>query len=414
MQELRESAGERAGPDRWGGVTRQQWRVLIAATLGWTLDGMDVMLYAFALPAVQREFALTSGQAGALASVTLLSSAVGGAVFGLLADRYGRARMLVYSILIYSLCTGLTATAGSVPQLVLWRALLGIGLGGEWSAGAVLVAETWPAAHRGKAIGLMQSGWAVGYLLAASLGALVLPRWGWRPLFALGCLPALLALWVRRRVPEPATFTGQRASGRARFTGRIRRDIVVASSMCACLLFAYWGLFTWVPTYLASPVERGGAGLGVLKSFLWIVPLQVGAFLGYSLFGVLADRFGRRPVFIAFVLAAAALVPMYGLVGRRTGLLLFLGPLVGFFGHGYFSVFGALLAELFPTGVRATAQGLCYNAGRALSALAPFTLGVVADRRGIGVALALTAGFYILGAALMLLLPETRAREVQG
>ena len=170
-------------PGRWGGVTRLQWRVLIAATLGWTLDGMDVMLYAFALPAVQREFGLSSGQAGALASVTLLSSAVGGAGFGLLADRYGRARMLVYSILIYSLCTGLTASASSVPQLVLWRALLGIGLGGEWSAGSVLVAETWPAAHRGKAIGLMQSGWAIGYLLAASLAA------------ALGCRASRQNTW---------------------------------------------------------------------------------------------------------------------------------------------------------------------------------------------------------------------------
>jgi MFS family permease len=333
-------------------------------------------------------------------------------VFGWLADRYGRARMLVYSILIYSLCTGLTATAGSVLQLVCWRALLGIGLGGEWSAGSVLVAETWPAAHRGKAIGLMQSGWAVGYLLAASLAAVVLPRWGWRPLFAVGCLPALLALWVRWRVPEPAT--GPRGPLGARLDRRNWRDIGVASAMCACLLFAYWGLFTWVPTYLASPVARGGAGLGAAKSFWWIAPMQIGAFLGYALFGVLADRLGRRPVFIAFVLAAAALVPVYGLLGHRPGLLLLLGPLVGFFGHGYFSVFGALLAELFPTAVRATAQGLCYNAGRAVSALAPFTLGVVADRRGIGLALALTAGFYILGAAFMLLLPETRAKDVRG
>ena len=394
------------------GISGGQWRVLVAATLGWMLDGMDVMLYAFALPAVQKEFALSSPQAGGLASVTLLSSALGGTVFGVLADRYGRARMLVYSILIYSLCTGLTATAGSVAQLTLWRVLLGIGLGGEWSAGSVLVAETWPAAQRGKAIGLMQSGWAVGYLLAAALAALVLPRWGWRPLFAVGCLPALLAVWVRWRVPEPTTFVAQAQRPRVRLDRRMARDIVVASAMCGCLLFAYWGLFTWVPAFLASPVARGGAGLGVAKSFLWIAPMQVGAFVGYALFGVLADRWGRRPVFIAFVLCATALVPIYGLLGQKPGVLLLLGPLVGFFGHGYFSVFGALLAELFPTAVRATAQGLCYNAGRAVSALAPFILGMVADRRGIGSALALTAGFYILGAALMLLLPETRAREV--
>ncbi len=395
-------------------ITPVQWRVLLAAGLGWALDGMDVMLYAFALPAVQREFGLTAGAAGALASATLLFSAVGGTAFGVLADRWGRARMLVYSILIYSLCTGLTATAGSVAQLLLWRSLLGLGLGGEWSTGSVLVAETWPAAHRGKAIGLLQSGWAIGYLLAALLAALLLPRWGWRGLFAVGCLPALLALWVRRRIPEPATRAEAQPWPPLLLLKQSQGRIFIASTMCACLLFAYWGLFTWVPTYLASPVARGGAGLGVVKSLGWIAPMQLGAFVGYVSFGFLADRFGRRPVFVGFVLAAAVLVPVYGLVGRHPGLLLALGPFIGFFGHGYFSVFGALLAELFPTAVRATAQGLCYNAGRALSALAPMSLGVLADRHGIGLALTLTAGFYILGAALMLLLPETRAREVQA
>lgn len=410
---MAQSASEQTSGFWPRGVTPLQWRVLIAAGLGWALDGMDVMLYAFALPAVQKEFGLSAGAAGALASVTLLSSAIGGTAFGVLADRFGRTRMLVYSILIYSLCTGLTATAGSVAQLVLWRALLGLGLGGEWSAGSVLVAETWPAAHRGKAIGLLQSGWAVGYLLAALLAAVILPRWGWRSLFAVGFLPALLALWVRRRIPEPVHPPGPPTVPRAQLLRRVRGRIFIASALSACLLFAYWGLFTWVPTYLASPVARGGAGLGVVRSLAWIGPMQVGALLGYVLFGVLADRFGRRPVFIGFVLAAAVLVPVYGLASRWPGLLLALGPFIGFFGHGYFSVFGALLAELFPTSIRATAQGLCYNAGRALSALAPFSLGVIADRHGIGVALTLTAGFYILGALLMLLLPETRAREVQ-
>jgi MFS family permease len=186
----------------------------------------------------------------------------------------------------------------------------------------------------------------------------------------------------------------------------------VATLLAAALLFAYWGLFTWIPTYLSAPVAKGGAGLSLLRSTAWIVPLQIGAFLGYLLFGVLADRFGRRPVFLVFVLAAAAIVPAYGLAARSESALLALGPLVGFFGHGYFSVFGALLAEMFPSSIRGTAQGLCYNAGRATSALAPFAIGALADRHGLGAALASTAALYLLGGALIFALPETRGEEL--
>ena len=178
--------------------------------------------------------------------------------------------------------------------------------------------------------------------------------------------------------------------------------------MTSCVLFAYWGLFTWVPGYLSSPVSRGGAGMSLVQSTGWIVPMQIGAFLGYTLFGFLADRFGRRPVFLAFVLCAALLVPMYGQWGTRPAALMLMGPLIGFFGHGYFSVFGAMLAELFPAAIRATAQGLCYNVGRAASALAPFTIGALADRFGIGSALAFTSVFFAAGGALIFLLPETK------
>ena len=333
-------------------------RALVAALLGWMLDGMDVMLYAFALGAIRREFGLSAAGAGALASVTLLTSALGGGLLGVLADRLGRARVLVWSILLYSVCTAATASAHTLAELVLWRALVGLGLGGEWSAGAVLVAESFPAAHRGKAIGLVQSGWAIGYVLAALLSAAVLPRYGWRPLFVLGLLPALLAAWVRRAVEEPEVWrraceNGPEAGAGAVPLGRLlspplRRRAVVATLLTTCLLVAYWGLFTWVPSYLAAPVREGGAGLDAVRSLGFIVPMQVGAFLGYTLFGVLADRFGRRPVFVAFVLGAAVAVPAFALAGARPGLLWLLSPIVGFCGHGYFSVFGALLAELFP------------------------------------------------------------------
>lgn len=400
----------------YASVTAEQWKSLLAAMLGWALDAMDVMLYAFALTAIKSEFHLSSATAGALASATLLASAFGGIFFGMLADRIGRARALMYSILVYSLFTGLTATAGSLPELVLWRAMVGIGLGGEWSAGSVLVSETWSAEHRGKAIGLMQSGWALGYIMAAMLSAAIIPRYGWRPLFVAGILPALLAAWIRKNVAEPRVWV-ERAAGKPQIAdlGAVlrRRTTIAAIIMTTCVLFAYWGLFTWVPAFLSSPVEAGGAGLTVFKSSIWIIPMQIGAFLGYTLFGQLSDRLGRRPPFIGFLVVAAVLVPVYGLAGRHETTLLILGPLLGFFGHGYFSVFGAMLAELFPTRVRATAQGLVYNSGRAVSALAPYSIGALADSWGIGGALAVTSAFFLAGAGLMLLLPETRGTELE-
>ena len=424
------------------------WRALFAAFLGWMLDGMDVMLYAFALTSLQKEFGLSPAVLGGVASATLVTSAIGGIAAGALADRFGRARVLSWSILVYSLMTAGTATAQGLASLLVWRALVGFGLGAEWSAGSVLVAETWPARRRGAAIGFVQSGWAIGYLAAAGVSALLLPTHGWRVLFLAGVFPALLTVWIRRHVEEPEVWrrrsagagtpagaqstppapvagspevgahqdgdAGLTAAERFRIILRppLRRYTLVATGMGAALLFAYWGLFTWIPAYLSSPVERGGAGLGLVKSAAWIAPMQIGAFLGYNLFGLVADRIGRRPAFLFFVLGAAAIVPAYGLASRQPAMLLALGPLVGFFGHGYFSLFGAMLAELFPAGVRATAQGLCYNTGRAISALAPFGIGAAADRLGFGVALALTSMLYLVGGALIFLLPETRGREL--
>jgi MFS family permease len=399
-------------------VTPMQWRCLWAAFLGWALDGMDILLYAFALGAIRDEFGMNAAAAGGLASATLVASAVGGVAFGILADRFGRVRLLIVSILTYSVFTALMATARSLPELVVWRTLVGLGLGGEWATGSVLVSETWPAAHRGKAIGFVQSGWAIGYILAAACAALVLPRFGWRALFVVGILPALVTLWIRRRIPEPEIWRAHRtatpSAGAARaalatiLRPPFRRRLAIASTTTACVLFAYWGLFTWIPTFLASPLDAGGAGLGIVRSATWIVPMQIGAFIGYTLFGFGADRFGRRPTFAAYLLGAAAVVPIYCLWARSEWVLLALGPLVGFFGHGYFSVFGSLLSEMFPTRVRATAQGFAYNSGRAVSALAPYTIGALADHAGLGVALACTSAFFLVGAAASGFLPETR------
>jgi MFS family permease len=414
---------ERRGPASLAGAGPAARRALFAAFLGWMLDGMDIMLYAFALRAIQEEFGLSSAAVGGLASLTLLTSAAGGILAGLLADRFGRARVLVWSILVYSVCTGGTATASSLGALMVWRSLVGFGLGAEWSAGSVLVSETWPAASRGRAIGFVQSGWAIGYMLAALLAALIMPHYGWRRLFLIGVVPALLAVWIRRHVEEPEAWRAHAASRAASpaapagaisaiFRPPLRRFTLLATTMAAALLFAYWGLFTWIPAYLSSPVSAGGAGLGLVKSSAWILPMQAGAFLGYTSFGVIADRIGRRPAFLFFVAGAAAIVPAYGLLAASPRALFCLGPLVGFFGHGYFSLFGAYLSELFPAAVRATAQGVCYNSGRAVSALAPYAVGAAAARLGYGPALAFLSGLFLLGGAIMLFLPETRGRAL--
>jgi MFS family permease len=402
----------------WREADADARRALIAGGGGWMLDAMDFMLYSCAILSIGEEFDLTLAKSGALASAPLVASAIGGTCSGFLADRFGRARMLTVSILVFSVFTACTATSQNVWQFVFWRILVGLGMGAEWSCGAVLVAETWPAKHRGKAIGLMQSGWAIGVILAALLTRWIVPSWGWRPLFVVGLAPALLVLWIRRKLKEPEAWRRQARTSLATTFEMLSRPphlrrAVIATTTAAALLFAYWGLFTWVPGFLARPIEKGGAGLSLITSWKWIVPMQIGAFLGYTTFGFLADRFGRRPTFIAFVLLAAVLVPIYGASARSDTTLMLLGPFVGFFGHGYFSVFGSMLAELFPTSIRATAQGLCYNLGRAFSALAPVSIGRIADSHGLGSALGLTSVLYIAGALLIIFLPETRAREIE-
>lgn len=400
-------------------IGTREWKTLFAAQLGWMLDGMDVMLYAFALTTVQKEFGLSSAVAGSLASYTLMMSAIGGALAGYFADRFGRARVLVWSILIYSIFTGITALSTSLWELALWRAMVGIGLGAEWSAGTVLVAETWPARHRGKALGFVQGGWAFGYTLAAALAAIILPRYGWRVLFAVGTLPALVAFWVRRDIEEPEIWKRTQRGPSRKFGDVVAelvkpalfRTVLIVTSICSLVLFAYWGLFTWIPAYLASPVERGGAGLGIVRSFGWIAAVQAGSFIGYMTCGFISDRLGRRPAFLLFTLGAAALIPFYARP-NTAGVLLALSPFIGFFGHGYFSIFGAMLSELFPSGIRATAQGLCYNLGRGVSALSPILIGAVSDVSGIASGLALTAGFFAVGGLLVLLLPETKGGQL--
>jgi MFS family permease len=406
-------------------VGREQWNTLIAAQLGWMLDAMDFALFLMAINSLMAAFSFDTAKAGLLATVGLIVAAIGGIFFGIVADYFGRTRALMATILIYSLATLGSATAQNFTQLMIWRVAVGIGMGGEWASGAVLVSETWPAEHRGKAIGLMQSGWAIGYILAALAAGIILPNLGWRWLFVVGVLPAFFVIWIRRNVKEPPVWSAQKEkkatagshSGEsstlaAIFSRELIGRTLKGTLLSSLVMFGYWGIFSWMPGFLASSVERGGAGMSITKSAIWIISTQIGAFFGYISFGFISDRIGRRPATIMYLLAAAVLVPFYAQMARSPLLLLATSPLLGFFSHGFFSVFGSMLSELFDTRVRATAQGFVYNTGRILGGLAPYTIGALATTRGLGPALALTSAFFVAGAVLMLTLPETRGRRL--
>jgi MFS family permease len=380
----------------------EQKRTLLAAFLGYMLDSMDVMLYALVLGQVQRELHLSAGMSGAMVSVTLIAAAAGGIGFGWFADRFGRVRALIWSVLVYSIGTGLCGFTQTATQLMLCRVLLGFGMGGEWASGAALVAETWPARHRGKALALVQSAWAVGYALGAAVVALVMPRFGWRAVFFAGILPALISLWVRRGLREPEVWRQElkpHVHIGPLFRGTLGYSMVVCASMNAAALFAWWGLFTWLPRFLSMPVTEGGRGLSIIQTSGWTIVMQTGTFLGYLSFGYLADRLSRKYTYIGFLVVAALLVPLFAFV-RNPSALLLIGPLVGFFGTGYFSGFGVIASELFPTALRASAMGFAYNIGRVLSAAAPYLIGRVSEHAGLSWALCITSAAFLLAAVI--------------
>jgi len=419
----------------------RQRRALAASTLGWMLDGMDITLYSMVLRQLLRELQLTTAQAGLLASVTLIASAGGGILFGLLADRFGRRVALSASIVVYSAFTAACGFTHGLWELAALRVGVGLGMGGEWATGAALVSETWPDQHRGKALGLMQSGFAIGYALAAVIAALIMPRWGWRPVFFAGILPALVTLWIGRKVEESPLWLAQRRGRRIRDAGlgirpgqtlsappeartpasesRIPKPrsfrsyakaILVTLLMNSAALFGWWGLFTWIPAYLALPTSRGGRGLSLAASSARIIAMQIGMWLGYVTFGFISDAVGRKRTYVFYLFAAALLVPLYA---RSSPLaLLVVGPLLAFFGTGHFTGFGVITAELFPTSFRASAMGLTYNFGRALSAAAPWAIGIIAARGGLASAFGISSLAFFLAGVLAFALPETRGRSL--
>ena len=398
----------------WKEASPEARRALVAASLGWMLDAFDVMLYALVLRAVREDLNLTADVAGGLQSLTLLASAAGGLIFGLLADRWGRTRALMLSVLIYSIFTAACGFAQTALQLAVFRIFLGIGMGGEWASGAALVSETWKARDRGKALGLMQSSWAIGYGLAALVNYLVqdVAGYGWRAVFFVGVAPALFAFWVRTGVEEPQVWRTARArTTRVSIFEALKAPGVGVTTalmlMNACTMFAWWGFNTWVPSYLQSP----GVGLSGAKMNGFIIAMQAGMWLGYVTFGFVSDGIGRKRTYIAYLALAAVFVLAYASTSNPTALLI-LGPFTAFFATGFFSGFGAVTAELYPTEVRATAQGVTYNFGRVASAAAPWIVGGLTQTHGFPAALSLAAAAYALAAVFWIFIPETAGREI--
>ena len=403
--------------DWWRQASPAARRALAAACFGWMLDSFDVMLYALVLTSLILDLGISKQTAGILGSITLLAAAAGGLVFGVIADRYGRVRALIGSVLIYAIFTAACGFAQNIVQLAIFRILLGLGMGGEWASGAALVSETWPDNHRGKALGIMQSSWAIGYALAALVAGLVLPWKGWRAVFFVGIIPAFFTLAVRRRVEEPEAWTHRRIAPnegfmygfRHIFQSDLRLITVAVTFMNACTLFAWWGFNLWVPAYLSLPHNQGGIGLSVHAMSATVIAMQLGMWLGYVSFGFLCDTFGRKICYVLYLIMAALLMFSYSRV-HTPWLLITLGPLMAFFGTGYYSGFATVTAELYETRIRATAQGFAYNIGRIASAAAPFTVGRMAQQHGFGAAFATAGTAFVVAALCWLWIPETKGK----
>jgi MFS family permease len=408
-------------PFRWRNTSPAQRKTLIAAGLGWMLDAFDVMLYSLVLATLMRPdtLGMSKSTAGLLNTFTLIASAIGSLVFGVLADRLGRRRMLSYSILTYSIFTFACGFSTTVTMLAIFRFLLGLGMGGEWNSGAALVAETWPTAWRGRAFGLVQSSWAIGYALAAVVAGLILTHASWRWVFFVGVLPALLTVWIRHDVPEPKMWQEYVQQDRA---SRPNKSVLWKAAMPQLLamlsmntfgMFAWWGLFTWIPAYLALPASQGGRDFNVLGMTSFLVVLNLAAMLpGYLLFGVFADKFGRKRTLIFYLAMAALMVPLFA-ASRQPALILLTASLTAFFGTGFFTGSGILGSELFPTPIRAAALGVSYNVARGISSLAPLIIGKIGESRGLSWAF-LACGVAFAAAAICgAWVRETRGIELK-
>jgi len=386
---------------------------------GWALDAMDVQIFSFAIPAIIAAFHLSNADAGLIGTVTLLTSAFGGWFAGALSDRFGRVRTLQITIVWFAFFTFLCGFAQSYAQLFAFRALMGLGFGGEWAAGAVLMGEVIRAQHRGKAVGSVQSGWAIGWAIAALMATWLFSVFpaetAWRALFWVGLLPAILVFFIRRFVDEPNVFTAMRGNLSAKgttanfleiFSPSLLKTTILTSILATGAQGGYYAIATWLPTFLRT--ERK---LTVLGTGGYLSVIIVGSFIGYLVSAYLADRIGRRGNFILFAVCSLLTVFIYTQLPITNNMMLILGFPLGFFASGIFSGMGAFLTENFPTRVRGSGQGFAYNFGRGIAALNPFFVGLLSASMALGQSIGVFAGIaYGIVIVAALLLPETKGR----
>ncbi len=384
---------------------------------GWSMDAMDSQLFSFVIPTLMAAWTLTRAQVGLLGTAALLSSAVGGWVSGFLGDRYGRVRVMKFTILWFAVLTGFTGLTWSFNSMLVIRILQGLGFGGEWAAGAVLMAEIIRPRHRGKAVGCVQSAFGLGYAAAALVGTfclVMLPaEWGWRAAFFLGALPAFLVLFLRRQVREPEIFLVTRqASREAGAEPRLReifllphlRTTILTSTVALGLQGGGYAIAIWLPAYLVT--ERH---LSVVGTGLSIAILAAGSFIGSIVSAYLMDVVGRRPIILGYSLGAVFMLAVYFLLPVNPILGALLGIPLAFFSSGVYSVLGPFFSELFPTRIRGSGQSFAYNVGRCLGALFVTLIGVLAPLFTLGYAIGSVAlACYAMAAIASLLLPETK------
>ena len=397
-------------------INGYSWKALAGSAVGYAMDGFDLLILGFMLSAISADLQLTPGQAGSLVTWTLIGAVAGGIFFGALSDRYGRIRVLTWTIMLFAVFTGLCALAQGYWDLLIYRTIAGIGLGGEFGIGMALAAEAWPARHRARVSSYVALGWQVGVLAAALLTPLLLPVIGWRGMFLVGVIPAIVAWVIRNKLHEPEAFVRKPAPAKgqrfAAFKLLVKDKATTKTSLGVIVLtsvqnFGYYGIMIWMPAFLANKL-----GFNLTKSALWTAVTILGMMAGIWIFGQLADRIGRKPSFLLFQAGAALMVLFYSQLNDPITML-WAGAVMGMFVNGMMGGFGALMSEAYPTEARATAQNVLFNIGRAVGGAGPVVIGAIAAQYSFQMAIGLLAAIYVLDAlATVWLIPELKGKEL--